>query len=142
MVEIKAGISMRILDKICKVEKKLDLGSGSVDDIISKMVDILLKWNRERTLKDLEKDYTELRKVAAITYMETKEEWQLRYNPPIEKIKSNISYRHNIPEYLFDKAISYLIQEDFIQIDVRDIGVERIAKPIKLNEWSEGYYKP
>lgn len=140
MVEIKAEISTRTLDKICEVEKKLDLGSGSVDDIISKMVDLLLKWNRERTLKDLEKDYTELRKVAAIIYKETQDEWQLRYNPPIEKIKSNISYRHNIPKYLFDKAISYLIQADFIQIDVKDIGVERIAKPIRLNECYEDYY--
>ena len=137
MVEVKAKISMRTLDKICEVEKKLDLGMGSVDDIISTMVDLLLKWNRERTLKDLERDYTELKKVAAIIYKETKEEWQLRRNPPLEKIKNNINYQNTIPDYLFNKALSYLIQGDFIQIDVKDIGVERIAKPIKLNEWSE-----
>ena len=141
MVIIKVKVSKSTLNKICEVEKKLDLRIGPVDELISTMADIILQWNRERTLKDLKKDYTELRKVAAIIYKETNEEWLLRYNPPIEKIKSNISYRHNIPEYLFDKAISYLIQEDFIQIDVRDIGVERIAKPIKLDEWSEGYYK-
>lgn len=137
MVVIKVKVTQRTIDKICEVEKKLDLRIGPVDELISKMADIILRWNRERTLKDLKKDYTDLRTIAAIIYKETKEEWQLRYNPPIEKIKSNISYPYSIPEDLFDKAISYLIQEGFIQIDVRDIGVERIAKPIKLNEWSE-----
>lgn len=140
MVVIKAKVSKRTIDKICEVEKKLGLGMGPVDDIISKMADIILRWNRERTLKDLEKDCTELKKVATMIYKEAKEEWQLRYNPPIEKIKNSLSYRHTIPEYLFDKAISYLIQVNFIQIDVMDIGVERIAKPIKLNEWSEDDY--
>ena len=105
------------------------------------MADILLRWNRERTIKDLERDYTELRKVAAIIYKEAKEEWQLNYNPPIGKIEANIIYQYKIPEYLFDKAISYLIQGDFVQIDIIDIGVERISEPIKLNELSEEIYK-
>jgi len=140
MVVIKIRVSKTTIEKICEVEKKLDLRIVSVDELISTMTDILLRWNRERTLKDLEKDYMGLRKVAAIIYKETKEEWQLRYNPPIEKIKSNISYRYHIPKYLFNKAISYLIQGDFIQIDVKDIGVERIAKPIKLNNRSKDDY--
>lgn len=142
MVEIRVKVSKRTIDKICEVENKLDLRGGPIDDIIRAMADILLRWNRERTLKDFERDYAELRKVTAIIYKETKEEWQLNYNPPIEKIKTNIIYQYKIPEYLFDKAISYLIQGDFIQIDNIDIGVERIFEPIKLNELSEEIYKP
>lgn len=100
MVEIKAGISMRTLDKICEVEKKLDLGSGSVDDIISKMVDILLKWNRERTLKDLKKDYTELGKVAAIIYKEKKHSSIfVRFNPPCI-LETPLRYRNLHISYL------------------------------------------
>jgi len=51
------------------------------------------------------------------------------------------SHRGHIPEYMFDKAISYLIKGDFVQIDIIDIGVERISEHIKLNELSEENYK-
>ena len=48
MVVIKVIVSKSTINKICEVEKKLNLRIGPVDELISTMADIILRWNRER----------------------------------------------------------------------------------------------
>jgi hypothetical protein len=73
----------------------------------------------------------EIKKTAQVILQDVEEYWVADFKPPpIVQIKFNLEKYHGFSPFLFEEAISYLINEGLIELDVSDMGVERIAQPL------------
>jgi hypothetical protein len=117
-------LSEETLKKIFLVEKTFHLSGEITEIIIRKMADLLLDIKKESI-------NNEIKQTAKIILKEVAEYWKADLKPPpVAQIKYNLENQNRYSSVLFDKAISYLIYEELIELDVSDRGVERIARPI------------
>ena len=120
-------LSNETIEKLAYVKKKFNLRGEITDTIIKAVANLLLEFKKEilnETIRDTAQRILE----------EVEEYWEAEPRaPPKSQIQANIESHHNTSAFVFEEALRYLINAEKIEIDITDIGVERITKPLRSN---------